>query len=959
MRLRNAAVARVSLAMTLLSALLLMSAPVARAAQWTVTSIADSGPGSLRDTIAGAAAGDTIDFSLSYPATITLTGGPLTINTSVTISGPGTSQLSISGNNASKIFVIASGSTVAINGLAIQDGYFGGLCCEDIYYSGGGAIEIQGGATVTLTAVAVSNSSGAFGGGISNWGTLTIEDSVISNNSSCCGLAAGGIANFGTLTVNRTTFSGNSGYYDGGGILNDGTAAVNQSTFSGNAAAYGAGGGIKNAGTLTVINSTFSGNSACGPYGPPAYSYLGLGGGIANGGGAYGGNGTANVTNSTFSGNCGRAGGAVFESSTALLTLKNTILANSVSSANCYLQAGNIASAGYNLSDDDSCSGFLTVTGDLNSTSAGLDPSGLQNNGGPTQNIALANGSPAVDAIPVAACTDTSGNFVAADQRGALRPYGPGCDIGAFELGAMPPPPACSAAPTGLVAWWPGDGNGVERINQNNATAVNAATFGAGLDGQSFQLDANGSYFDAGNGPTLNVAQGDFTVMAWVRFNALSHPPGYTYSPAGDMSIVDKMDDSQAVNGNGWRLLKQSDNHFWFCTGAGPYNNCGGVHSATVAQVGPWYHVVGVKYGSNILIYVNGVYESTVAEPPIYDTDVADLLIGANKTEGAYLNGNIDEVMLYNRALSAQEIAAIYQAGSAGVCKNQPPVAVIAPVTSPVECSSHAGTPVTFDGSGSHDPDGDTLTYLWTDENAKPAGTTASITPTVPLGTHSYNLQVSDLAGLTSTASAGVTVRDTAAPALSLSTYSITVTLPTATATGATVDLSGIASATDVCDPAPAITNNAPALFPAGTTTVVFTATDASGNSSTANLTVNVVYDFGGYLAPILGTGQSLFKSGRTIPVKFQLTAVDGSIITNAIATLQVFYVASTPSGTIDETVATLSSGGSNTGNQFRFDPTSGQYIYNLNTTGYAAGTYLLRVTLNDGTTHDVTISIH
>lgn len=53
-----------------------------------------------------------------------------------------------------------------------------------------------------------------------------------------------------------------------------------------------------------------------------------------------------------------------------------------------------------------------------------------------------------------------------------------------------------------------------------------------------------------------------------------------------------------------------------------------------------------------------------------------------------------------------------------------------------------------------------------------------------------------------------------------------------------------------------------------------------------------------------------------------------------------------------------LSFGGCNTGNLFRFDPTSSRYIYNLSTTGYGAGTYLLRVTLNDQTRHDVQVSL-
>lgn len=94
-----------------------------------------------------------------------------------------------------------------------------------------------------------------------------------------------------------------------------------------------------------------------------------------------------------------------------------------------------MTSLGYNISDDGSCSSF-TATGDENNVvkGAGLDTKGLQSNGGPTQTVALLATSPAVDAIPVASCTDANNDPVKTDQRGVTRPQGKGCDIGAYEL---------------------------------------------------------------------------------------------------------------------------------------------------------------------------------------------------------------------------------------------------------------------------------------------------------------------------------------------------------------------------------------------------------------------------------------------------------------------------------------------------------------------------------------------
>ena len=145
----------------------------------TVTNTLDSGPGSLRDAIATAAPGDTINFSVT--GTITLTSGELLINQNLTITGPGASGLAISGNFLSRVFDIGSG-TVAVSGLTIQNG----------------------------------STSADPGGGIYNHGTLTLSNNTLSNNSAAIG---GGIYNNGTLTVTNSTLSGNVSS-DGGGIYN-------------------------------------------------------------------------------------------------------------------------------------------------------------------------------------------------------------------------------------------------------------------------------------------------------------------------------------------------------------------------------------------------------------------------------------------------------------------------------------------------------------------------------------------------------------------------------------------------------------------------------------------------------------------------------------------------------------------------------------------------------------------
>ena len=250
-------------------------------------------------------------------------------------------------------------------------------------------------AHVNISNVTVRNGSGRPGGGIYNNGILTINQCEVSGNTARgtpSGGLGGGIHNGGTLTVNNSTITENqvSGVFGagfGGGIGNSGTVTVNNSTISGNTSS-GWGGGIGNlGGDVSINNSTVAGNKEI-------YSY----GGIAN-----------------YSGT---------------ITLQNSITSNN-SPGNCYTRTA-ISSKGYNLSSDTTCN--FSSPGDLNNIDPALGP--LQNNGGPTDTMALTSGSPAIDAGSPNGCTDSKGHLLKKDQRGKPRPDKEdtgGCDMGAYE----------------------------------------------------------------------------------------------------------------------------------------------------------------------------------------------------------------------------------------------------------------------------------------------------------------------------------------------------------------------------------------------------------------------------------------------------------------------------------------------------------------------------------------------
>ncbi len=354
----------------------------------TVTTLADSGPGSLREAVNIIAPDGLITFDRTLAGgTIALTSGQLMVERNMTIDGSGAAGLTVSGNNTSRVLQIAAGTTVSLNNLTISDGV--------------GAPQ---------------------GGGILNYGVLNLDFVTVTNNTeSSTGAASfelggGGIYNGDGATLNLTnsSVSNNSTLgQPGGGIYGFFNSSINltNSTVSGNVAGDVAG-GLRTLGNVTIVNSTISGNVSTAWHGGAMFST----------------DGTITVLNSTITGNTapdGTAGGlmvATFGAPVAF-SLQNSIVANN-GTYNCQVEGSPsvavLTSLGNNVFTDGSCA---PIGSDQTVADAGV--AALADNGGPTLTQALLAGSVAIDAANTAVCPAT-------DQRGILRDAT--CDIGAFEF---------------------------------------------------------------------------------------------------------------------------------------------------------------------------------------------------------------------------------------------------------------------------------------------------------------------------------------------------------------------------------------------------------------------------------------------------------------------------------------------------------------------------------------------
>lgn len=492
--------------------LLCCSVAGAYAATITVDTTADSGSGNctLREAVEaadtdavvdGCAAGagsDTIDLT-GVTGTIDLGTDALEIDSSMTITGPGARMLRLSGaNSATSTIRVAGGGAVTIQDLTIGD----------TRGSGGYENCITPCTTaLTLRRVRVTNcvnTDGMFvaiGAGLaSNCSatSLTVIDSLFDDNHAVGSSGQGGAINWGAdaLRIVNTTFSGNSAGFLGGALLMGGGSTPPE---------------LEN---VTFVNNAAAGETSTG----------------ANDGGA---------AIATF----------------GQTRLHDVVLAGSTDGGNCYLyvpspdrigRARNFpdgyVSGNYNFSDDATCDLAANGTGNVENAPAQLGA--LADNGGPTNTHLPAVGSPLIGGGDPAGCVDHTGAPLTTDQRGAPRPDGALCDIGAVEAPDNPSTTSTTSTTTATttsttLAGIPLAGTRLQLTGRPSAGVARALS----LLAKSPAIDTAADPLTTGGTLRIRSATGFDASVAlppaqWRRLGKPSAPSGFRLKPVAPVRVL-------------------------------------------------------------------------------------------------------------------------------------------------------------------------------------------------------------------------------------------------------------------------------------------------------------------------------------------------------------------------------------------------------------------------------------
>ena len=229
---------------------------------------------------------------------------------------------------------------------------------------------------------------------------------------------------------------------------------------------------------------------------------------------------------------------------------------------------------------------------------------------------------------------------------------------GAWETFAQ----TCSTAPANLVSWYRGEDNALDFLGRNNGTIQGSVTFTNGYVGRTFTLGGNGDLSGSGDrvivGNPANLQLQNFTIEAWIKRSSSTI---VTNSPVSGFAGGTFF--AYGQNGYGF-VIEQVTNRIGL-TNIG----ASAVYSTATITDTNFHHVAVTKSGNQVTFYIDGVAGAPVTYNTTFSftTNAAIGARGDSDARNAFF-GSIDELSIYNRALTAAEIQAIVAAGTAGKC---------------------------------------------------------------------------------------------------------------------------------------------------------------------------------------------------------------------------------------------------------------------------------------------------
>ena len=221
-----------------------------------------------------------------------------------------------------------------------------------------------------------------------------------------------------------------------------------------------------------------------------------------------------------------------------------------------------------------------------------------------------------------------------------------------------PEPADCLPPQMGLSLWYSGDGTLDDAAGLTKLEKRGNVTFVPGKVGQAFFLDGRGSYLVAPWTGAYEFSSQDATLTLYVKFVELNGEQTLVYRMANGVSagmILRKTADDRLVF-----QMPESDRQ--------PFS----IKTHTTLNEGKWYQIVVTKNDDGLVIYIDGILEDALKFGGQRTAAVAlatPLILGARGGGGAAFHGWLDEVMFYNRALSADEVRALFQARESGPCR--------------------------------------------------------------------------------------------------------------------------------------------------------------------------------------------------------------------------------------------------------------------------------------------------